>query len=105
MGQVRPLIGRADAEKLADIIIRDNLSARDIEALIKYQLRTNQAESRPKQKSADTKALEVRAYKELGLSMRLDWDERKDRGQVVVKLTSLEQLDDLLAKIGLIQTK
>ena len=33
--------------------------------------------------------------------MRLDWDERKDRGQVVVKLTSLEQLDDILAKIGL----
>ena len=55
MGQVRPFIGRADAEQLADIIIKDNLSARDIEALIKYQ-RTKQAASRPKQKSADTKA-------------------------------------------------
>ena len=33
--------------------------------------------------------------------MRLDWDERSEKGQVVLKVTSLEQLEDMLEKIGL----
>ena len=100
MGQVRPLVGREDAEQLAKVIIRDNLSARDVEALIKSQSRPKTA-SPPLKKSADIKALEIRARSELGLSMRLDWNEQIERGQVAVKVTSLEQLEDLLAKIGL----
>ena len=104
MGQVRPLIGRKDSEQLAQIIISDNLSARDVEALIKSQ---NRSKTGPPQqeKSADIKALEIRARTELGLFMRLDWDEKNDRGQVAVKVTSLEQLEDLLSKIGLKQAK
>ena len=104
MGQVRPLIGREDAEKLAEIIMRDSLSARDVEALIKSQSRSKKVSVLQK-KSADIKALEVRARTELGLSMRLDWDQHNDRGQVLVKVTSLEQLEDLLSKIGLRQAK
>ena len=104
MGQVRPLVGREDAEQLAEVIIRDNLSARDVEALIKSQSRPKTA-SPPLKKPADIKALEIRARSELGLSMRLDWNEQIERGQVAVKVTSLEQLEDLLAKIGLGQEK
>ena len=100
MGQARPLIGREDAEQLADVIVRDNLSARDVETLIKSQRGPKKA-SLPKEKSSDIRALEIRARTELGLSMSLDWDEQNDRGQVAVKVTSLEQLEDLLAKIGL----
>ena len=104
MGQVRPLIGREDAEQIVEIIISDNLSARDVEALIKSQSRPKTA-SPQQEKSSGTKALEIRARTELGLFMRLDWDEKNDRGQVVVKVTSLEQLEDLLYKIGLRQAK
>jgi ParB family chromosome partitioning protein len=104
MGQVRPLIGREDAEQLVEIIISDNLSARDVEALIKSQSRSKTA-SPQQEKSSDIKALEIRARTELGLFMRLDWDEKNDRGQVAVKVTSLEQLEDLLYKIGLRQAK
>ena len=100
MGQVRPLIGRKDAEQLAEVIIRDNLSSRDVEALIKAQRRPK-TKSAPQEKSADIKALEIRARTELGLSMRLDWDEQNDKGEVAIKVTSLEQFEDLLAKIGL----
>ena len=57
------------------------------------------------EKPSDIKALEIRARTELGLFMRLDWDEKNDRGQVAVKVTSLEQLEDLLSKIGLKQAK
>ena len=35
MGQVRPLIGRDDAEQLAAHIMKDQLSAREVERLIK----------------------------------------------------------------------
>ena len=100
MGQARPLIGLKDAAELAEVIIRDNLSARDVEVLIKSRGSSKRA-STPKEKSADIKALEIRGRTELGLSIRLDWDEQNDRGQLVVKVTSLEQLEDLLAKIGL----
>ena len=104
MGQVRPLIGREDAEKLAEIIIKEKLSARDVEALIKSQSKSKKP-SQLQEKSSDIKALEIRARTELGLSMRLDWDERNDRGQLVLKVTSLEQLEGLLAKIGLGEDK
>ena len=104
MGQVRPLIGREDAEQLVEFIISDNLSARDVEALIKSKSKPKTA-SPLQEKSSDIKALEIRARTELGLSMRLDWDEQNDRGQVSVKVTSLEQLESLLAKIGLKQVK
>ena len=104
MGQVRPLIGREDAEQLAQIIINDNLSARDVEALIKSKSSSKTA-SPQQEKSSAIKALEIRARTELGLFMRLDWDEKNDRGQVAVKVNSLEQLEDLLSKIGLRQEK
>ena len=100
MGQVRPLIGRDDAAQLAEVVIRDNLSAREVEALIKSQSGSKTAPTL-KEKPADIRALEIRARTELGLSMRLDWDEQKDNGQLAVKVTSLEQLEDLLEKIGL----
>ena len=101
MGQVRPLIGRDDAEQLAAQIIKENLSAREVEALIRSSRQKSAKSSQAVEKSADIKALEVRARTELGLAMRLDWDERTEKGQVVVKVTSLEQLEDMLGKIGL----
>ena len=104
MGQVRPLIGFAGAEQLADAIIKDNMSARDVEALIRSKNK-GKTTSPHKEKSADIKALELRARMELGLLMRLDWDEQNDRGQVAIKVTSLEQLEDVLAKIGIGQAK
>ncbi len=104
MGQVRPLIGVAGAEQLADAIIKDNMSARDVEALIRSKNK-GKTTSPHKEKSADIKALELRARMELGLLMRLDWDEQNDRGQVAIKVTSLEQLEDVLAKIGIGQAK
>ena len=101
MGQVRPLIGRDDAEQLAAHIMKDQLSAREVERLIKAGRQKPEKPVQAVEKSADIKALEIRARTELGLAMRLDWDERSEKGQVVLKVTSLEQLEDMLEKIGL----
>ena len=101
MGQVRPLIGRDDAEQLADKIIKDQLSARQVEGLIKSLRQKPSVSGKVAEKSSDIRALEIRARTELGLAMRLDWDESREKGQLVLKVTSLEQLEDMLNKIGL----
>lgn len=101
MGQVRPLIGRDDAQQLADKIIKDQLSARQVEGLIKSLRQKPSGSGKAAEKSSDIRALEIRARTELGLAMRLDWDESREKGQLVLKVTSLEQLEDMLNKIGL----
>jgi ParB family chromosome partitioning protein len=103
MGQVRPLIGHPQAAELAVKIAADNLTARAVEALIKAGKsgEGGKASRYPAQKSADIHALEIRAQTELGLSLSIDWDERREKGRVSVRLASLDQLDDLLKKLKL----
>ena len=97
MGQARPLIGHPQAAEFAVKIAADKLSARAVEALIKG----GKVSRAPAQKSADIRALEVRAQAELGLSLSIDWDEGREKGRVSVRLTTLDQLDDLLKKLKL----
>ena len=100
MGQARPLIGHPLAEELAAKISADNLSVRAVEALIKSG-KSGKSVSPPPQKSADIRALEVRAQTELGLSVSIDWNDAKERGKLSVSLSSLEQFDDFLKKLKL----
>ena len=60
MGQVRPLIGRDDAEQLAAHIMKDQLSAREVERLIKAGRQKPEKPVQAVEKSADIKALEIR---------------------------------------------
>ena len=100
MGQARPLIGNPDAGELAEKIVAGNLSARAVEALVKAGKNTKN-QRLPVQKSADIRALEVRAQTELGLALSIDWDESREKGKLSVNLASLEQFDDLLKKLKL----
>ena len=100
MGQARPLIGNPDAAELAERVVAGNLSARAVEALVKSG-KNNEIRRPPNQKSADIKALEIRAQTELGLALSIDWDENREKGKLSVNLASLEQLDDLLKKLNL----
>ena len=60
MGQARPLIGHADAEKLSHLIVAKGLSARQVETLVKTP--TNDRKSpKKREKSANIEALEKRA--------------------------------------------
>jgi len=81
-------------------VVAGNLSARAVEALVKSEKNTETR--RPQnQKSADIRALEIRAQTELGLVLSIDWDENREKGKLSVSLASLEQLDDLLKKLNL----
>ena len=100
MGQARPLIGHADAEKLSHLIVAKGLSARQVETLVKSP--TNDRKSpKKREKSADIEALEKRAAAELGLSMSIDWDDAIERGKVTIDCRSLDQVTALMKKLGL----
>ena len=102
MGQVRPLVGHEDASALAADIARRGLNARQAEALV---ARPRDASSKQfaaaPTKSADIRALEAKAEKTLGVKMDITWDEGRDRGKMSLSFTKLEQLEDVLKKLGI----
>jgi len=104
MGQARPLVGHHQAELLAKTIAEKGLSARQAEALTKKAVSGAAPHANPPknvEKSADIKALEQRAAIELGLAMSIDWDEARESGHLQIECQSLEQMSDVLAKLGL----
>ena len=100
MGQARPLIGHEQAETLAAEIVAKKLSVRQVEALI-ARLRSGKPGHQKPEKSSDIRAIEKNAKDKYGLSVSLDWAEEKEKGKLVISLTSLDQLDDLLARLGI----
>lgn len=69
-GHARPLIGRPDAEKLADTIVSKELSVRDVENLMQAKAgRTGSTRQTKKEKDADTRAAEKELAEALGLKV------------------------------------
>ena len=104
MGQARPLVGHPQAEILAQKIVAKGLSARQAEALTKTVISGAAPTAKmPAQaeKSADIKALEQRAARELGLAMSIDWNMQTETGKLQIECQSLEQITDILEKLGL----
>ena len=104
MGQARPLVGHPQAEILAQKIVAKGLSARQAEALTKTVI-SGAAPTAKKpahaEKSADIRSLEQRAARELGLAMSIDWNMQAETGQLQIECQSLEQMTDILEKLGL----
>ena len=100
MGQARPLIGHKQSGMLAKTIMEKGLSARQAEALAKQDAISTQKMSKKPAKSSDIRALEQRAADKLGLAFNIDWDEAKERGKVIIDCRSLDQMTDLLDRLG-----
>ena len=101
MGQARPLIGHKQSEMLAKTIVMRGLSARQAEILAKDDATSTQKMQKKHTKSSDIRALERKAADKLGLIFNIDWDEAKERGKVVIDCRSLDQITDLLDKLGI----
>jgi ParB family chromosome partitioning protein len=101
MGQARPLIGHKQSEMLAKTIMMKGLSARQAEALAKQDAISTQKRLKKPTKSSDIRALEQRAADKLGLAFNIDWDESKERGKVIIDCRSLDQMTDLLDRLGI----
>ena len=96
MGQARPLIGHDDCVALARQIADKGLSARQAEKLVTKPLRGKAASS---PKPADLEAVEAVLRGKLGLGVDINWNEKGGTGSMTIRFTTLEQMDEVMAKL------
>lgn len=94
-GHARTLIGRSDAERLAEAIVAGDLTVRGAEDLAKRGVARKREADAP---DADTEALERELSEILGLIVHLAHKGEKG-GEVRIRYRSLEQLDDVCARL------
>ncbi len=97
-GHARALIATATPEELADKIIKLNLTVRQTEEMA----RDKNSAAKPKNtkdKDADTRALEKQLTEVVGMAVSI---KHKDKmgGQVVIAYKTLDQLDEIIKKLG-----
>jgi ParB family chromosome partitioning protein len=98
-GHARAVITAADPVALAREIAARGLSVREAERLAKRKVRPAAAPGVPAGKAADTRALQADLAAATGLKVSVD--HREDgSGSVTLKYASLDQLDDLCARLG-----
>jgi ParB family chromosome partitioning protein len=99
-GHARALLDLEDAEALAERIIRGDLNVRQAEALARRARTASEAGGKPKKKpskNADTAVLESDLAEVLGLKVEIR--DQGGAGAVRIAYQSLEQLDDLCARL------
>ena len=97
-GHARTLIASDEAEALAEKIVDLKLTVRQAEELARTAANASSAPQSTK-KDADTMALEKQLGEALGLSVTI---KHKDKlgGQVVIAYKNLDQLDEIIKKLG-----
>ncbi|MDC0426740.1 ParB/RepB/Spo0J family partition protein [Pelagibacteraceae bacterium] len=97
-GQVRPLVGRHNAIKLAHTILKEKLSARSIENLVKNDKEKEKNENQPKKVTDPNILLAQRKIEEnLGLHTKIV-NRKNQSGKVIIEYNNLDQFD-LLSKL------
>ncbi|NJN05244.1 MAG: ParB/RepB/Spo0J family partition protein [Rhodobacteraceae bacterium] len=105
-GHARALVTASDPSKLAQQIIREGLSVRATEALVKKVEAGSEESPKAKrelpdtEKDADTKALEADLSATLGMKVVLTHKPGQESGQMTLHYSSLEELDDLCRMLG-----
>jgi ParB family transcriptional regulator, chromosome partitioning protein len=94
-GHARALIGQADPERLAREIIARGLTVRQVEAMLRGYGKKKRL--RP-EKAPDTVALEKQVSDAIGLAVTID--NRGTRGSVQIKYRSLDQLQEVVRRLG-----
>ncbi len=93
-GTARPLVGSPEALKLARTIVRRGLNARAAERLVKHRKRTRNLPER----DPNLDALERDLQDSLGMAVAVRGHGR--RGELRIRYERLEQLDELLRRLG-----
>ena len=96
VGQARPLIGLDGAEALARKIVKQGLSARQVERMAKGFGTRHRTPSPPK--DAETATLEKNLEQATGYTVKISFDGKG--GAVSVAYGSLEQLDDIVRRLS-----
>jgi len=101
-GHARALVGVKNSEFLARKIIKESLSVRDIENIVKkgtYKSDDTIKKDTSLKKDVDTINLEQDLKLALGLKTSIDHNENSGGGRIVIKYKDLEQLDIFCSKI------
>ncbi|MFO0408075.1 MAG: ParB/RepB/Spo0J family partition protein, partial [Labrys sp. (in: a-proteobacteria)] len=99
-GHARALLSVSDPERLAERIVKDGLTVRDVEAIAQVEAEGvgKVAKSRARgEKDADTLALEKALSDALGLKVSID--HRGASGEVKIRYRSLDQLDEVCRRL------
>ena len=100
-GQVRPLVGRFNALEIAQSIIREKLSARSIENLVKNEKEKEVTKSKFNKKTDPNSLLAQRKLEEyLGLNVKVI-PKKNNSGKLIIEYNNLDQFEmvfDLLKK-------
>jgi ParB family chromosome partitioning protein len=99
VGHARPIINLPNVVELAETIVAKGLSVREAERLAqKKKTKYGRVAKPPREKDADTKALERDLTAKLGLKTEIQFDGKG--GSLVIHYQSLEQLDEIIAKLN-----
>lgn len=96
-GHARALIGVDKALEIAKSIVKNELSVRETERLVKEFSKKNlKSKSTIKAKDADTEMLESELSAELGFPVSISHNEGEKRGRLVFNYRNLEDLDRVI---------
>jgi ParB family chromosome partitioning protein len=96
-GHARALIGRDDAAKLAERIVKEGLTVRQVEALAQEQKPKGKTKAKAS-KDANTRAAETELHEALGLRVEIK-SGRGERGELRIRYTNFDQLEDLRERL------
>lgn len=102
MGHARALLGSDDAVRLAMVVIKQGLSVRATEALVRKANAPATANARPQNGNvvnADIRAVETHLGDLLGLKVSINQKEATGAGSVTFEYGSLDQLDMLCQRL------
>ena len=96
VGQLRPLIGQEDCDNLLEMIYKKNLNARQVEKLIKEKQKKNLEQF---EKQIDILELEKELLDVTGLKIAINFNEKKQSGNLNIKCKSLTEFNYIISKI------
>ncbi|WP_108682409.1 ParB/RepB/Spo0J family partition protein [Methyloceanibacter sp. wino2] len=96
-GHARALIGRDDAAQLAERIVKEGLTVRQVEALAQEQKAKGKTKAKAG-KDANTRAAETELHEALGLRVEIK-SGRGERGELRIRYTNFDQLEDLRERL------
>jgi ParB family chromosome partitioning protein len=98
-GQVRPLVGRYNAREIANSILKEKLSARSVENLVKNQKDAERKKGSSKSKTDPNVFLAQRQIEEsLGLKTKVV-SRKNNSGKLIVEFNNLEQFEMLSKRL------
>ena len=94
-GQVRPLVGRFNAIELAHAIIKEKLSSRSIENLVKREKELEEEKSKvPKKTDANVLLAQRKIEASIGLNTKII-SKKKGTGKIVIEFSNVDQFEML----------